>query len=929
MLTKIKKRNGQVVDFKPEKIKDAAGKAFTATMVNVDDGILNEITHNALEAVHQTFNGTTPSVENIQDIVEKILMQKGFYDVAKAYILYRYEHSKDRVEEKRKTLKKIERNNLFVTKRSGEKEKFSLEKLRKAVSFAAQGIEDVVDLNAIVIQCQAELYDGITSAEIDRTLMMAARSFIEKDLAYSKVAARLLLNIIYKETLGRDTMDYERLYQQYRQMFVDTIQKGVEMGKLDKRLLTFNLWQLSAVLEPSRDEDLKYLGLQTLYDRYFLSNPKTNKILETPQIFWMRVAMGLALNEEKKEAWAIKFYELMSTLRYLPSTPTLFHASTLHPQLSSCYLNTVDDSLTHIFKVIGDNAQLSKWSGGIGTDWTNIRATGSFIKGTGVESQGVVPFLKIANDTTVAINRSGRRRGATCVYLETWHYDIEDFLELRKNTGDERRRTHDMNTANWVPDLFMKRVLSDGEWTLFSPHETPELHDTYGKEFERLYEEYEKKAAKGKLTITKKVRARDLWKKMLSMLFETGHPWITFKDTCNIRSPQDHMGVIHNSNLCTEITLNTSDKETAVCNLGSINLGRHIHNGKIHLPLLKETVETAMRILDNVIDLNFYPTEEAKYSNLRHRPVGLGIMGFQDALYQQDINFDSEKCVNFADTNMEFISYHAILTSTELARERGAYASFAGSKWDRGILPLDTLKTLEKEREMPIEVSQSTTLDWNIVRGAIKAHGMRNSNCMAIAPTATISNIAGCFPTIEPIYKNIYVKSNQSGDFVIVNPYLIEDLKAKKLWDYEMLGKIKYNDGNISKIQEIPIELKEKYKEVFDISSDWLIKIAAHRGKWVDQSQSLNLFFKGTSGKILSDAYIYAWKCGLKTTYYLRTLAASQVEKSTVDTNVYGSTHIREQKQEEVQIPVAAEPQEEVATLATCKVDDPECEACQ
>jgi len=925
MLTKIKKRNGQVVDFKPEKIKDAAGKAFAATMGSIDDGILNEITHTALEAAERAFNGGTPSVENIQDMVEKTIMQKGYYDVAKAYILYRYEHSKDRIETKKKTLKKIERNNLVVTKRSGEKEKFSLEKLRKSISFAAKDIENIVDLNAIVIQCQAELYDGITSTEIDRALMMAARSFIEKDPAYSTVAARLLLNIMYKETLGRDTMDYERLYQQYRQMFVDTIEKGVEMGKLDKRLLTFNLWQLSAVLEPSRDDDLKYLGLQTLYDRYFLTDPKTNKILETPQIFWMRVAMGLALNEEKKESWAIKFYELMSTLRYLPSTPTLFHAGTLHPQLSSCYLNTVDDSLTHIFKVVGDNAQLSKWSGGIGTDWTNIRATGSFIKGTGVESQGVIPFLKIANDTTVAINRSGRRRGATCVYLETWHFDIEDFLELRKNTGDDRRRTHDMNTANWVPDLFMKRVIQDGEWTLFSPHETPELHDTYGKEFERIYEEYEKKAAKGKLTITKKVRARDLWKKMLSMLFETGHPWITFKDACNIRSPQDHMGVIHNSNLCTEITLNTSHSETAVCNLGSINLGRHIHDGKMNSNLLKETVETAMRILDNVIDLNFYPTEEAKNANMKHRPVGLGIMGFQDALYLQNIPFDSEACVTFADTNMEFIAYHAILTSTELARERGKYPSFTGSKWDRGLLPIDTLDLLEKEREILIEVNRSGALGWNVVREAIKTHGMRNSNCMAIAPTATISNIAGCFPTIEPIYKNIYVKSNQSGDFVIVNPYLIEDLKAKKLWDYEMLGKIKYNDGNIAKITEIPIELKEKYKEVFDISSDWLIKIAAHRGKWIDQSQSLNLFFKGTSGKILSDAYIYAWKLGLKTTYYLRTLAASQVEKSTVDTALYGSTHVREQKQEN--IPVAVTQNEPM--LATCKIDDPECEACQ
>jgi ribonucleoside-diphosphate reductase alpha chain len=610
-------------------------------------------------------------------------------------------------------------------------------------------------------------------------------------------------------------------------------------------------------------------------------------------MFWMRVAMGVALQESDKEARAVEFYRIISTLHFVPSSPTLFHSGTIHSQLSSCYLTTIEDDLSHIFKSIGDNAQMSKWAGGVANDWSKLRGTGALIKNTGVESQGVIPFLKIANDTTVAINRSGRRRGATCAYLETWHWDIEDFLELRKNTGDDRRRTHDMNTANWVPDLFIQRVKEGGMWSLFSPDETPDLHELYGEEFKKRYEQYEQRGLAGGLKLFRQIPAKDLWKKMLTMLFETGHPWITFKDPSNIRSPQDHTGVVHSSNLCTEITLNTSKEETAVCNLGSINLARHVRKGELDIEKIKYTVSIAMRMLDNVIDLNFYPTIEGRNSNLKHRPVGLGVMGFQDALYQMNINFDSEQMVQLADYSQEVISYYAILASTQLAKERGAYASFRGSKWDRGILPLDTIALLERERGTEIPVSREAKLDWSVVREAIKEYGMRNSNTMAIAPTATISNISGAIPSIEPIYKNIYVKSNISGDFVVVNHYLVKELKERGLWNDDMLTKLKFYDGRLTEIPEIPQDIKDKYKEVFEIDARWLIKAAAHRGKWIDQSQSLNIFYAGTSGKEISDIYLYAWDMGIKTTYYLRTLAVSQVEKSTVNTAEMGSTHIR------------------------------------
>jgi ribonucleoside-diphosphate reductase alpha chain len=971
---KIKKRNGAIVEFDRVRIETAMKKAFGAIGVKTPENFFTILGDDIMEIVESRFADRIPSVEDIQDVVEKIIAQRGYFEVARAYIIYRYEHTKEREEKQRDFFEKIEKNELTVVKRSGTHEQFSLDKLHRCLThfvFPTQhnaSIETSIDIDTVVKQCRIELYDGITTKDVFQALVMTTRSFIEQDPAYSKVASRLLQHALYRETIGDERFDIAQIDTQYREAFVRNIKKGVEIGRLDPRMLTFDIDELSRSLVIERDDLLQYMGTQVLYDRYFLHDPYAKRVLETPQGFWMRVAMGLALNEkEKKFEYALKFYTVLSTLRFVSSTPTLFHSGTCHPQLASCYLNTVSDSLEHIFKVISDNAMLSKWSGGIGTDWTNVRATGALIKGTGVESQGVIPFLKVANDATHAINRSGRRRGAACVYLETWHYDIEDFLELRKNTGDERRRTHDINTANWIPDLFMKRVREDGEWTLFSPHETPDLHHLYGKRFEERYAHYEALAKKGTMELTKTIRARDLWKKMLAMLFETGHPWITFKDACNVRSPQDHVGVVHSSNLCTEITLNTSEEETAVCNLGSVNLARHMNGAQLDRELLDQTVTTGMRMLDNVVDITFYPTKEARISNLRHRPVGLGIMGFQDMLYMMNIPFDSEACVALADESMEFVTHAGILASTELARERGTYETYAGSKWDRGMLPVDTLDLLEKERGEKIDVPREGKLDWRPVREAIRTHGMRNSNCFAIAPTATIGNISGAIPSIEPIYKNIYVKSNMSGDFVVINPYLVEELKALKLWDYEMLGKVKYHDGSIQEIHEIPEDVRRKYKEIFEIEPLWLLRAAAYRGKWIDQSQSLNIFFRGASGKVLSDAYLHAWSLGLKSTYYLRTLAASQVEKSTVNTTEYGSTHTRDSavirsrdattnaaKHEEApssretefenmavvqeRMTVAVEENEvqhtalltkETAELKLCNIDDPSCESCQ
>ncbi len=940
----IRKRSGDIVDFDEKKIRLAIEKAYGATRGASRDINLEKICDHIVASLEQVFSQETPTVEGVQNVVERILMEESLFDVAKSYIIYRYEHAKQREEKKKDIIEKIENDELTIVKRSGKVEKFDIQKLKKSLTWAVKGYETIVDIDALALQCRSELYENISTKDIAKALIMTARAWIEQDPAYSFIAARLLLTENYKEVIGRDEIDFNNLDAQYRAAFVKNLKQGVDIGRLDPRLLVFDLEKLAEQLYPERDQLFVYLGIQTIYDRYLLQDPATKQVLETPQAFWMRIAMGTALNEGLlKYDYTHKFYDIMSKLLYTPSTPTLFHSGTPKPQLSSCYLNTVSDSLTNIFKTYSDNSQLSKWSGGIGTDWTNVRGTGAFISGTGVESQGVIPFLKIANDVTVAINRSGRRRGAACVYLEIWHYDFEDFAELRKNTGDERRRTHDMDTAAWIPDLFMKRVRDDGEWTLFSPDETPELHHIYGKRFDEKYIKYEQKAKEGKITLFKTIRARDLWKRIISMLFETGHPWITFKDPSNIRSPQDHVGVVHNSNLCTEITLNTSEDETAVCNLGSLNFAKFITNGKFDVELVRDTVIAAMRMLDNVIDINYYPTDDALRSNMRHRPVGLGVRGFQDALYLQGINFDSEECVEFADYSMEVVSYYAILGSSLLAKERGSYATFRGSKWDRGLLPVDTIALLEQERGESVDVPRTSKMDWSIVRESIKEYGMRNSNCLAVAPTATTANIVGCIPTIEPIYKNLYVKSNQAGDFTVINPYLVEDLKKLNLWDYEMLGKIKYHDGSIAEITEIPESIRAKYKEVFEISPRWLIKSAAYRAKWIDQSQSLNIYFKGTSGKDLSDVYMYAWAMGLKTTYYLRTLAASQVEKSTVSTSKFGTTHIRsfagvknepamEESRPEAQPkiqPIDSTFEDMQYTLKVCAIDDPDCEACQ
>ena len=924
----IVKRTGEVVDFDAEKIRNVLIKAFHGNNQEVHEDVLNELIYNIVQEVRERFTSMIPNVENVQDIVEKKLMEVGFFDIAKAYILYRKEHAELREQRKIEAQRKLEERKLVVVKANGGREPFDDKKLRKTLLYAISGFEHLIDVEMILQHCKEALYDEIPTKEIARSLLMTVRSLIEHGMQYSYVAARLLFIHLYKEVIG-DDIDFKHLDKHYRETFVRNVKKGVDMGLLAEDILQFDLEMLAESLHPERDHLISYLGAQTLYDRYFIKNAQTKLMLETPQAFWMRVAMGLAIKEDNRNARALEFYEVLSNLRYTPSTPTLFHAGTRHPQLSSCYLTTIEDDLHHIFKCIGDNAQLAKWSGGIGNDWTNLRGTGAVIKANNITSNGIIPFMKIADDTTAAINRSGKRRGATCAYLETWHYDIEEFLELRKNTGDERRRTPDMNTANWIPDLFIKRVQDDGEWTLFSSNETPDLHHLYGRAFEERYKQYEALSREGKMHLFKTLKARDLWRKMLTMLFETGHPWMTFKDPSNIRSPQDHVGVVHCSNLCTEITLNTSQEETAVCNLGSINLAKYIIHGKLDKILLERTVTTALRMLDNVIDINFYPTIEAKTSNLKHRPVGLGIMGFQDALYMLGIKFNSQECVEFADESMELISYYAIFASSKLAEERGTYPTYTGSKWDRGIFPQDTLDLLEKERGIPIPVSRNGKLDWTPIREHVQKHGMRNSNCLALAPTATIANIAGVFPTIEPIYKNIYVKSNQSGDFTVVNKYLIEELKRRHLWDHEMLGKLKYFDGNISKIPEIPQDVKDSYKEAFDIDPVWMIKAAAHRGKWIDQSQSLNIFYKGVSGRDISNLYIYAWTLGLKTTYYLRTLAVSQVEKSTVNTAQYGVTHKRTELSALAPQAIQENPLEVIPALRTESGEQQICESCQ
>ncbi len=910
----VKKRDGRIVNFDPHRIERAITKAFEA--VNEVNGILyipDIVRQVVRELENQYGDERIPSVEDIQDIVERAIAEAGFFEVAKSYILYRKEQEEKRQHAEATHRSSLQRGALTVRHSDGSRSPFNEKILETWLRKVLADDDDRIDIPGLLRQVTAAIYDGIRTDEIGQAVMLTLRSRIERDPLYNKATARVLLNLLYREVIGEYEFadDFDILY---RTRFVENLLQGIKNDRYDPRLREFDLDRIANALAPERDHLFKYLGLQTLADRYLMRNYEQQR-LETPQYFWMRVAMGLALAETPptRTDRALDFYRFMSTLRYVPSTPTLFHAGTPHSQLSSCYILTVEDDLEHIFKSYGDVAQLAKWSGGIGIDWTDVRATGAHIRSTNVNSQGVIPFLKILDATTAAINRSGKRRGATGAYLEVWHYDIEDFLELRKNTGDERRRTHDTNTAVWIPDLFMKRVEADAAWTLFSPDETPDLHHIYGQAFEERYRHYERLVDEGKIRLFKRVAARKLWRKMLTMLYETGHPWLTFKDPCNVRSPQDHVGVVHSSNLCTEITLNTARDEVAVCNLGSINLARHVddQNGTVDWEKIRETTRMAIRMLDNVIDLNFYPIPEARRSNLRHRPIGLGMMGFQDLLFRLRLPFDTPEAVELSDRLMEFIAYHAIEASSDLAAERGAYPSFKGSKWDRGLMPLDTLDLLEQQRGVPIPVPRTAHMDWETLRHKIRQQGMRNSNTMAIAPTATISNISGAFPAIEPIYKNMYVKSNASGEFVVINEYLIEDLKAAGLWNDERRELIKYHDGNIQGMGQLPVAMRTLYKTAFDIDPLWIIRHAARRTKWIDQSQSINVFTNTTSGKTLTNIYTTAWKMGLKTTYYLRTLGASAIEKATVDI-------LRQQQ-----------PSRSAGAAATCNLDDPTCESCQ
>ncbi|MDQ2186619.1 ribonucleoside-diphosphate reductase subunit alpha [Alcaligenaceae bacterium A4P071] len=886
----IIRRNGSVVPFEPSKIAIALTKAFLA--VNGGQGaasarvrqLVEELTRQSVSAlVRNRPSGGTFHIEDIQDQVELALMRSGEHDVARAYVLYREKRTQERAATAG-TAAPAPKNELGLNiTDNGVKRPLDLASLRDTIDAAGLGLTEFIDTEAILKETIKNLYDGIPVDEVFKSAILSARALVEKDPAYNQVTARLLLHTIRKEVLGEEVRQ-GAMNARYAVYFPTFIQRGIDNGLLDAKLATFDLDRLGKALNADRDLQFGYLGLQTLYDRYFLHIRNTR--IELPQVFFMRVAMGLALGEKDREARAIEFYEILSSFDFMSSTPTLFNAGTLHSQLSSCYLTTVADNLEGIYDAIKENALLAKYAGGLGNDWTPVRALRSHIKGTNGESQGVVPFLKVVNDTAVAVNQGGKRKGAVCTYLETWHLDIEEFLELRKNTGDERRRTHDMNTANWIPDLFMKRVMENGEWTLFSPSDTPDLHDKVGRAFEAAYLGYENKVATGELTLFKKMPAMTLWRKMLSMLFETGHPWITFKDPCNIRSPQQHVGVVHSSNLCTEITLNTNESEIAVCNLGSVNLVAHMKpsaNGGFELDHAKieRTVNTAMRMLDNVIDINYYAVEKAANSNKRHRPVGMGIMGFQDCLHMMRLPYASQGAIEFADRSMEAVCYYAYSASSKLASERGRYESFPGSLWDRGILPQDTLALLAEERGGHVEVDTSSTLDWSALRARIKQNGMRNSNCVAIAPTATISNIIGVSACIEPTFQNLYVKSNLSGEFTVVNEYLVRDLKKLGLWDEVMVADLKYFDGSLSRIDRVPAELRGLYATAFEVEPNWLVECASRRQKWIDQAQSLNIYMAGVSGKKLDDTYKLAWLRGLKTTYYLRTMGATSAEKST------------------------------------------------
>ncbi len=927
----VRKRDGRIVPFDRTLIARAIQKAFCAEqeaidISELDPELLSKIDQMTDEVVDQIGSEAQSTggvdVEKVQDRVEFELMRNEFYKVARRYILYREEHARRRerlaIDEPTPETPKP----AMMVNRAGSLESLDLERLRLQFEHACRDLDSQV-IEELYNAVQGEFYNGITPDEIAEAMVLAARARIEIDPSYDRVAGRFTLNTIYRQALGRTAVNGD-LQQLYREKFAEYIDHGVDHGRIDPRLKEFDLVRLSEALDSSRDELFPFLGLQTIYDRYLLH--VEGRRIETPQYFWMRVAMGLSLGEgEQRNDRTIEFYNILSMFRFTSATPTLFNSGTCHPQLSSCYLSTIDDDLDHIFKAISDNARLSKWAGGLGNDWTNIRATNAHIKGTNGRSQGVIPFLKVVSDTAVAVNQGGKRKGAVCSYLESWHLDIEEFLDLRRNTGDDRRRTHDMHTANWIPDLFMKRVHDEGHWTLFSPDEVPDLHDLYGKAFEERYEHYEREAAAGKIRLFRQISAVELWRKMLTRVFETGHPWITFKDPSNIRSPQDHVGVVHSSNLCTEILLNTSAQETAVCNLGSINMLAHVRNGELDLNRLEETINTAVRMLDNVIDINFYPTSEAKNANQRHRPVGLGLMGFQDALAACGISYASKEAVEFADRSMEAISYYAIMASSKLAAERGPYTSYLGSKWSRGLLPIDTIEVLEQHRGMPVEMDQSSTMDWQVVRDQVARHGMRNSNVMAIAPTATISTIIGVTQSIEPTYKHLFAKSNLSGEFTQVNINLVNELKARDLWSKDMLEQLKYHEGTLADIVELPEDIRRRFATSFEIEPKWLIECASRRQKWIDMGQSLNLYISQANGRKLDEMYKLAWRSGLKTTYYLRSLGKTNVEKSTVDINKYGMqprwmTH----RSESSSLNVERRPE-----ARACKLDDPDCEACQ
>ncbi|MSP95928.1 MAG: ribonucleoside-diphosphate reductase subunit alpha [Betaproteobacteria bacterium] len=919
---KIIRRNGSMVGFEPSKIAIAMTKAFLA--VNGSQGAASARVRELVAALTDAVVGAlirrqpaggTFHIEDIQDQVELALMRSGEHDVARSYVLYREERSRVRAQEK-VTLQKPGVSVINVLE-NGVRRPLDVKALEFLLRSACVGLEGVAKPEMILEATLRDLYDGVPMPEVRKSAILAARALLEKDPAYSYVTARLLLNTIRHEVLGEE-VSQASMMTRYAVYFPEFIRCGIKAELLDPRLAEFDLARLGQALKADRDLQFGYLGLQTLYDRYFLHVDEQR--IELPQAFFMRVAMGLSLNEAHREARAIEFYNVLSTFDFMSSTPTLFNSGTLRSQLSSCYLTTVSDDLTGIYDAIKENALLAKYAGGLGNDWTPVRALGSRIKGTNGKSQGVVPFLKVVNDTAVAVNQGGKRKGAVCSYLESWHLDIEEFLELRKNTGDDRRRTHDMNTANWIPDLFMKRVMAAGDWTLFSPSDAPELHDKFGKAFETAYLGFEAKAASGELKLFRKIPALQLWRKMLSMLFETGHPWITFKDPCNIRSPQQHVGVVHSSNLCTEITLNTNHEEIAVCNLGSVNLVAHMTDKGLDFVKIKKTIRTAMRMLDNVIDINYYAVDKAERSNGRHRPVGLGIMGFQDCLQKMRVPYASEEAVEFADRSMEMIAYAAYWASTELAEERGRYGSFKGSLWDRGILPQDTLDLLAQERGGYVEVDRSSALDWGALRERIRSFGMRNSNCLAIAPTATIANIVGVSASIEPTYQNLYVKSNLSGEFTVVNEYLVSDLKQAGMWDEVMVADLKYFDGNLARIDRAPAELRRLYATAFEVEPKWLVEAAARRQKWIDQSQSLNIYMPGASGKKLDETYKLAWLRGLKTTYYLRAMGATHAEKSTSRTGALNAVS-----------PGGGMIDAAGGTVESqfCSIDNPECEACQ